>query len=190
MFDQLAQSEQLKYDQVWGLEGYRRANHGLDLWNSQRLAFPKAKDIDSALDIGSGNGRLFQRWNDEGIDGWGIDISAQAIDHDNLYKDKYIHDCLWSWKPTRQWDIGICADVMEHIPEQHVDAVLQNIAESVGQVMFKIANFPDSFGKGSLHLTLQDDKWWREKLARHGKVSRLPLKTGQPEYLFYVNFHE
>jgi hypothetical protein len=78
--------------------------------------------------------------------------------------------CLWDFTP-RESDWALCTDVMEHIPPEHVDAVLANIAKATRKgAFFQIATTPDRMGKligERLHLTVQSAAWWREKLSEH-----------------------
>ena len=75
-------------------------------------------------------------------------------------------------KPPMGWkfDVVACADVMEHVPEEHVDEVLANIASFCkpdGVLMFSISGNKafKSFEDGeNLHCTIQDSEWWATKV--------------------------
>ena len=114
--------------------------HGLALWESRRGIFPPV--VTRAVDLGCGHGRLFARWRDEGIDGWGVDFSDHALDAGHPYRAHFIRACLWELSLPQRFDLGVCADVMEHIPEVMVPQTLDRIAAHVDTAIFKIANFP------------------------------------------------
>jgi SAM-dependent methyltransferase len=70
-------------------------------------------------------------------------------------------------------DMGYCCDVMEHIPPDQVDAVLENICEVAPKVFFQISLIPDDMGEligRELHLSVHDADWWRVKLSHFGRV--------------------
>jgi hypothetical protein len=84
--------------------------------------------------------------------------------------------------------------VMEHIPTEHVPAVLRNLrAAATRCVFFGIALFPDAFGPkvlgAPLHLTVQPVDWWRAQVAAagletiSGAVQKTPDETPMWLYL-------
>ena len=196
--DQL-ENERAKYTLAFSEPAYRIRCHGLELYRKAKGIIQQKPS--SAIDIGCGTGRLFAEWNREGIDGWGLDL-VDALDAGHPYAHKLIEGCLWDWNsfeietannysvdegayssdPDERWtpdrlnfDLAICADVMEHIPPEHVEACLQNIAKLAKRTIFKIANYPSSFPShphGPLHLTLQPAEWWHEQLSKLGTANR------------------
>jgi hypothetical protein len=62
---------------------------------------------------------------------------------------------------------------MEHIPTEHVEAVVENIMGLCNQVFFQICLVDDHFGEvigEHLHLTVQSYDWWHDLLSKHGEV--------------------
>ena len=77
---------------------------------------------------------------------------------------------LWEdWGTEKVWKVGYCCDVMEHIPPEHVEAVLMRIFAHCDRVFFGISFNPDHFGPAlvgePLHLTVRPYVWWRDLLA-------------------------
>lgn len=123
------------------------------------------------LDYGSGKGyqylkhRVHEHWG--GILPYCYDVGVRQL----------------SEKPEGTFDGVICTDVMEHIEEQDVDAVLRDIfGYSNSFVFFCIAcraakkKLPD--GRNA-HLTIQPPEWWEKKLfeAAKGKMYAVVYDT-------------
>jgi len=172
--------ERRKYVHAWMQEPYRRVNHGLTLWRNHRELFPDK--IESAIDLGCGLGGLFSQWNDEGINGWGLDLAPNCLDADvaRKYSHKFLVDNLWDFDLDEEFDVAVCADVMEHIPENRVDAVLKNIHKHSKQAFFKIANYPHIFEGFQLHMTMHPVEWWLEKMPG---AEQIPYDTDKDEFI-------
>lgn len=67
-------------------------------------------------------------------------------------------------------DLGYCTDVMEHIPPEDVQAVIDNIMRCVDGCFFQISLVPDNMGAligQPLHLSVFPVEWWLEKFAAY-----------------------
>lgn len=171
--------ERRKYELAWTDSNYRRVAHGLALWNEQPEIFP---NFSRAIDIGCGHGRLFAHWRDNcGIDAWGLDI-VDGLDPDvrELRGNRLIVMPLWHWRATRRFDLGVAADVMEHIPTELVPRCLENIAASCDCFIAKTAEFPSRHVGGDLHPTIKPAAWWIEQMQRiGGEVEELPTSQAR-----------
>lgn len=68
-------------------------------------------------------------------------------------------------------EYGFCCDVMEHIPPDKVERVLDNVLRAARHVFFSISTVEDSCGAligEPLHLTVQPYSWWAERFAARG----------------------
>ncbi len=169
------EAERVKYAEVWQMRGYRNACHGLDLWRHRRDIFPP--NPVSVLDIGAGTGRLFGHLRDNGIHAEGIDLVDGLDPEIRERHGKHFHQMpVQSMARWEAWfDLGICADVMEHLPEADVDIALQAIDAVTDTTVFLIANHESSYGGHDLHLTRQPPEWWAGRLnAIFMNVERLP----------------
>lgn len=86
-------------------------------------------------------------------------------------------------------EYGFCTDVMEHIPPDKVDLVLNNILRAAQHVFFAISNCDDQCGAligEPLHLSVHPYDWWREKFERRGCRIHWARDFGW-QSLFYVS---
>lgn len=185
--DAVAAAELVKYDEVWrDHQRYRAQAFGLDLWLKRREIFPPI--VESAVDLGCGHGRLVAHWLAAGMDALGVDFSREAPDPE--VRERWGHclrfQCLWDLDLGREFQLGVCADVMEHIPEAKVDETLRRIQRHVGLVVFLIANYSSRSLGHDLHPTMRPAPWWGMRLNEmFSFVEILPYgRSGREAYLF------
>jgi len=173
--DSTALAEQAKYQKAWRLDDYRDVSPG-EGFIIPFLQVSGAKKGSSLRDYGSGTGRaaLFMRL--AGMDVELVDIADNCLDEHvaMVLKDRLRIHCLWDLPADMAVsDHGYCTDVMEHIPEDKVDEVLENIMRTCRGCFFNISFHEDHFGKRMdevLHLTVKPFKWWRDKLRKLGTL--------------------
>lgn len=158
--DAVARSEQAKYRKMWDRPEYRIWSPGEDSAAEAMEAFGHS----SVIDFGCGEGRALDRFLAAGMVAFGVDLVA--------LHEAAIEACLWDLPDSLEpasW--GFCADVMEHLPEDKVDAVLENIAAKVRKgCYFRISTVPDCMGRligETLHLTVKSSSWWAVQIAKH-----------------------
>lgn len=161
MIDLLAASERAKYERMWALPEYRVWSPGEDSAEEAMSIFGTS----SVIDFGCGEGRALDKFLGAGMETVGIDLVR-------LREEGVIEACLWDLPvelDIAAW--GFCADVMEHIPTDKVDAVLSNIAGKVRLgCYFRISTEPDGMGAligERLHLTVRDAIWWGKRVQEH-----------------------
>jgi len=170
----IAQAEAATYRQVWAVPAYRVKCHSLDLWRQRRDLFPD--EVTSAIDLGCGTGRLVSAWGAEGIDGYGVDLVPDASLDPEVDRARVYTAPLWDFRPGRVFDVGVAADVMEHIPELYLDEALARIRECCRWVVFRNANIRSVVNGIDLHPIKQDADWWESRTRRimRGFVEVLP----------------
>ena len=95
---------------------------------------------------------------------WGID---ELFLYDPAYPE---HDKL----PTKKYDMVICTDVLEHIPEEDLDWIIREICSLSNKTVFinvsgepALKTFTTGKYKGeNVHVSLFDHEWWVNK-AKH-----------------------
>lgn len=90
-----------------------------------------------------------------------------GISKENLY----LYDPAYppySVFPNKKCDMVICTDVMEHIPEEYIDMVLNTIFNNCIKVVFFNISYKEAKKKlpngYNAHLTVKDEKWWSNKI--------------------------
>lgn len=174
MKDEIRAREADKYARMWQVDAYRKHSPGVKALPAFRawLGDPAGRQV---IDFGCGTGRAALALQAQGARVLGVDLLAEALDHDALYKLPFIEACLWDLPPDLSCELGYCTDVMEHIPTEKVDAVFAGIARVCREAcFFQIATFPDGFGRRigeTLHETVKPCTWWEGQAQKHfGKV--------------------
>ena len=182
-----AKREREKYERVWEGESYRKADHSSEVWAEycahRHLGIAGIR----VIDFGCGVGRLVDHLNEVGIDAHGVDIAHNSVDQDIKKKwwTKFFTCPLWEMSSdlVGTFDIGVCADVMEHIPEELVVESFSRIVQLSHTTFFLIEGVLDYAGRQGgepLHLTVRPQEWWVEMAERVGKVTVLPKPTRYP----------
>jgi 2-polyprenyl-3-methyl-5-hydroxy-6-metoxy-1,4-benzoquinol methylase len=73
-------------------------------------------------------------------------------------------------KPKEEFDLVLNIDVLEHIPQDEIDEIIEEIKQYSKNAVFIIDTIPaQTFlpdGQNA-HLTVKPRNWWRERLQRH-----------------------
>ena len=119
----------------------------------------------NAIDFGCGTGRATAALIKEGFDAKGVDIAQNAVDNSIPFELA----CLWEKSFEAKW--AYSCDVLEHIPPEHVEAVLDNMKTE--NCFLRVHLHEDKFGKNvgeTLHLTIQPHEWWLEQISKRWNV--------------------
>ena len=121
------------------------------------------------LDIGCGSGRILESMmNDYGCTVKGIDYSPFAFDHAST--DLRSHLCVEdataaSYQCDSKYDLVICTEVAEHIPEAPSLTLVDNLCKSGDTILFSAA-VPGQFGTG--HINCREVAYWIDEFAKRG----------------------
>ena len=160
--------EREKYETMWKEPRYRQYSPGERLVD-YFLSRVNVSADHTVLDFGCGTGRaasaIAAKTKAKVI---GLDIAMNCLDQDSDVT--LMECCIWEDIPVKG-DVGYCTDVMEHIPPQHIDAVLRNIKNNIkNETFFQICTKDASFGKDkglTLHMTVRNEGWWKRKLEEY-----------------------
>ncbi len=160
-------TEQQKYKLMWSDRRYRLVAPGEDVADKFiEIARPEGV----VIDFGCGTGRGAKSISDK------TSCKVILVDFaDNCRDEEVAHLPFVEWDLTVPLIIssqyGYCTDVMEHIPPEDVDTVIQNITTAAEKVFFQISTVDDHFGDEvgfPLHLTVKPHDWWLNKFKEMG----------------------
>ena len=164
-------TEAEKYELVWESPDYGRMSPAEQIVDAIDDWLPPGSEV---LDLGCGAGRAAVELTRRGHTVTLIDFVENSRDEAAMGLPFLKADLSWDIPTNAPY--GYCCDVMEHIPPDQVGAVLENIAHACERVLFRIEFEPDGFGPvllgTPLHLSVHDDVWWSEELARHFSIVR------------------
>ena len=187
--------EAIKYGRMWERPEYRLASPGEAL-AQVFLAQARPKPGAHVIDFGCGTGRGSLMLAVLG------QLNVTMVDFVSNCLDPEIRQMLETQPQTLRFlkadlerplpiaaEYGFCTDVMEHIPEEKVGLVLDNILKSAQHVFFSIATMQDSCGQligETLHLTVQPYAWWLQRFIERGCVIHWSQEMDANTCLFYV----
>ncbi len=186
--------EALKYGKMWAHDEYRKVSPGEQL-AQLFLAEARPKAGSDVIDFGCGTGRgALMLALLGGLRVTMIDFVRNSLDpeiQDMLTTQAHLlrflkHDLEVPLQFGAPY--GFCCDLMEHIPPDRVDRVLDNILKASEHVFFSISTVPDSCGDligETLHLTVQPYTWWLAQFSRRECIVHWS-KEVDGAALFYV----
>jgi SAM-dependent methyltransferase len=189
----LEQQETDKYSKIWENPDYRTFSPGEDSVHFFMHNF-KPPLGSSIIDFGCGSGKASFLLAVLGLKVTAVDLVDNCLDAD-------IKDIIESGKQpitfrkVNLWNLptdlfahyGYCTDVMEHVPTEKVDAVLDGILKAVPSCFFQIALVEDEYGASigeHLHLTVKPFEWWLQKFKDRGVI--LYSYEAKHHAVFYV----
>jgi methyltransferase family protein len=129
-------------------------------WDEKLIELLKARaQLKTALDVGCGSGLSIERFENAGISAWGL--------------DGYFVNCAWSHRRVTadfctQWvewpikfDLVWCVEVLEHVPSEYEQNVIQTIRRNVGKIAFITAAPPGQ--PGFHHVNCKPRTYWIDK---------------------------
>lgn len=138
------------------------------------------KDVYIALDYGCGKSRLLEKL-------FADLVMVMKYRYDPAIAEFAKKD--WQDFPERKMDLIVCNDVLEHIPEDELSAVLSEIQGATGgKVFFTIHCGPASnrLPNGeNCHCTVRPALWWLNLLAEYWTSQKL-LWASWPRFIVTV----
>lgn len=119
----------------------------------------------TVLDAGCAIGLLVETLAAEGIDATGLDISDYAIGQAAGAAQGRCRVASLTDELPQRYDLIVCIEVLEHMPEAEARAALANICRHTDDVLF--SSSPQDYGEAT-HLNVQPPEVWAEWFAREG----------------------
>lgn len=186
--------EALKYGRLWQMPQYRAVAPGESL-ASVFLQVAQPRRGSDVIDFGCGTGRgALVLALVGGCRVTMVDFVRNSLDPEmqealttQSHVLRFVKHDLEKPLPFAA-EYGFCTDVMEHIPPDKVDIVLDNILHAAQHCFFSIATQEDNCGQligEDLHLTVEPFEWWEQKFKDRDCIFHWS-QNEQGAALFYV----
>ena len=119
--------------------------------------------IRSVVDIGCGRGVWGKEFQNQGCEVLGVD-GAYVTDPVIPFM---AHDLREPLILDKKYDLAVCLEVAEHLPEGSADTLIQSLVDASDIVLFSAA-IPYQTGHG--HINCQWPSYWARKFHSHGYV--------------------
>lgn len=184
--DSLSEREYKKYETVWKTLPEYRENSAADyLVPEFLLHFQSRLNKDQTIiDFGCGTARTAPLLAQAHLKVTLVDICVDSLDPEiflQTFHSKpayaFFQESLWELSDKVQSaDWFVCFDVMEHLPEEKIETVLEGFAKRMKRGgAFSIGLCEDLSGKlinETLHLTVKPATWWIKQIGQHFKICK------------------
>ena len=133
------------------------------------------KDHESILDYGAAKGYLLYALRLLGFECYGCDISEYAISKSHKEIESYNKLITSNHIPfEHDFDWIIAKDVLEHIPYERIDSLLEHFTEKTKKCFFIIPlgngkNFHiTEYENDITHIIREETDWWIDKFSKNG----------------------
>ncbi|ULA69824.1 MAG: hypothetical protein LZF62_480017 [Nitrospira sp.] len=117
------------------------------------------------LDAGCAKGFLVESLRDRGVEAYGIDLSEYAISEVRLDIRPYCRVASLVDPIHERFDLIVCIEVLEHIPEEIAPRVIANLCRSTDDILF--SSTPDDFAEPT-HVNVRPRSYWNALFSEQG----------------------
>lgn len=120
----------------------------------------------SVLDVGAGDGYCAHVLAGKGVEAWAVELS-EAVLHYSFSDVRYvIHDLREPLDLEKKFDLVLCVEVAEHLPESAADTLCDTLVAHTARLLVFTAAPPGQVGSG--HVNLQLPGYWTRKFVDRG----------------------
>jgi SAM-dependent methyltransferase len=123
----------------------------------------------SVVDVGCGIGNWLSVFVEKGISDV-VGVDGSYVDRQMLQIESRCfveHDLTLPLKLDRRFELAMCMEVAEHLPEASADTLVESLVGLSDQVLFSAA-IPGQLGTG--HINPQWQSYWIGKFKKHGYI--------------------
>lgn len=124
--------------------------------------------FESVLDLGAGDGFCAHVLAEQGVEAYMVEISEAVLPYAFKDVECRIHDLREPLDYGRTFDLVLCVEVAEHLPESAADVLCDTIARHVGCLLVFTAARPGQEGAG--HVNCQPPVYWERKFEARGLI--------------------
>lgn len=144
----------------------------------------KIKPDTKVLCVGSGNAYEAVHFKNMGFNVTTLDYHAPRVKY--LSGQQVIGDCNAIPFRDNQFDLVMCCEMLEHVPEENAFDCLSELFRVGKTFRFTIADKLDPYG--DLHLCVKDIYWWRERMEKIGyQIFHMEIK---PHFVMMVRTND
>ena len=158
------------YEEYHRVDRFERFGEETFQGDKAMAAYPAARRV---LDFGCGNGLAVRRMRAAGYEWEGVEVSAAA--HQRHLQAPYFHLGDTTQFASRRFDMVYSTEVFEHIPEDQVDAVADDLCRIADKYLFMTISLRPSSDNNRYHCTLKSRAWWESKFVRNGFLVDRPV---------------
>lgn len=186
--DIVQELEREKYESVWADRVYAKQADGSPVVDLA-FNFMGCRRGETLIDWGCGCGRPAASFQEKGLSVVGLDIAKNCLDSD--VRIAFLQRCLWDLPDDgMESDYAFSTDVLEHIPLDKLEIVIENIYDRTKKSAFiQVCTVLDTFGPSMnppqrLHLSVLPEGAWMYKLRRSWPAVELVYVGGKARRAF------
>lgn len=171
------------YDALYAGTGYARERNTIQF---EWLVGRELTGVRTALDMGCGVGHVVRALRARGVRAIGVDASRALEEREWAGDAGFVLADLIEVRLDETFDLVVCHDVLEHLPQAAADLALENVARHArGWVSLTIADHPDVWLGTELHVNRKPFAWWRERVEAWLEVLEDRSVLGGALHLFW-----